>query len=120
MSKEKHSSGPSLSCRNPDRFRTLARELVDEKPDVIIDVLVRGAVELKKLTDTIPIVFVIVADPVGYGLVKSLARPESNATGLSLMTTDLSGKRLEILKEAVPKLSQVALLLDPTVVAKEK
>ncbi len=107
-------------AENPDRFRTLARELVDEKPDVIIDVLVRGAVELKKLTDTIPIVFVIVADPVGYGLVKSLARPESNATGLSLMTTDLSGKRLEILKEAVPKLSQVALLLDPTVVAKEK
>jgi putative tryptophan/tyrosine transport system substrate-binding protein len=107
-------------AENPDRFRILARELVDEKPDVIIDVLVRGAVELKKLTDTIPIVFVIVADPVGYGLVKSLARPESNATGLSLMTTDLSGKRLEILKEAVPKLSQVALLLDPTVVAKEK
>jgi len=107
-------------AENPDRFRTLARELVDEKPDVIIDVLVRGAVELKKLTDTIPIVFVIVADPVGYGLVKSLARPASNATGLSLMTTDLSGKRLEMLKEAVPKLSQVALLLDPTVVAKEK
>jgi putative tryptophan/tyrosine transport system substrate-binding protein len=101
---------------NPDRFQTLARELVDEKPDVIIDVLVRGAVELKKLTDTIPIVFVIVADPVGYGLVKSLARPDS----ISLMTTDLSGKRLEILKEAVPKLSQVALLLDPTVVGKEK
>jgi putative tryptophan/tyrosine transport system substrate-binding protein len=101
-------------AENPDRFRTLARELVDEKPDVIIDVLVRGAVELKKLTDTIPIVFVIVADPVGYGLVKSLARPDSNATGLSLMTTDLSAKRLEILKEAVPKLSQVALLLDPT------
>src|SRR5262249_22328301 len=107
-------------AENPDRFRALARELVDEKPDVIIDVLVLGAVELKKLTDTIPIVFVIVADPVAYGLVKSLARPDSNATGLSLMTTDLSGKRLEILKEAVPKLSQVALLLDPTVVAKEK
>src|SRR5215470_14273965 len=93
-------------AENPERFRTLARELVDEKPDVIIDVLVLGAVELKKLTDTIPIVFVIVADPVGYGLVKSLARPDSNATGLSLMTTDLSGKRLEILKEAVPNLAQ--------------
>ncbi len=106
-------------AENPDRFRALARELVEERPDVIISVLVRGAVELKKLTDTIPIVFVIVADPVGYGLVKSLARPDSNATGLSLMTTDLSGKRLEILKEAVPKLSQVALLLDPTVVNKE-
>ncbi len=107
-------------AENPERFRILARELVDEKPDVIISVLVRGAVELKKLTDTIPIVFVIVADPVGYGLVKSLARPDSNATGLSLMTTDLSGKRLEILHEAVPALSQVALLLDPTVVSKEQ
>src|SRR5215472_3580618 len=80
-----------------------------KKPDAIIDVLVLGAVELKKRTDTIPIVFVIVADPVGYGLVKSLANPGGNATGLSLMTTDLSGKRLEILKEAVPNLSQVAL-----------
>jgi putative tryptophan/tyrosine transport system substrate-binding protein len=107
-------------AENPDRFRTLAQELVDEKPDVIIDVLVLGAVELKKRTDTIPIVFVIVADPVGYGLVKTLAHPGGNATGLSLMTTDLSGKRLEILKEAVPNLSQVALLLDSTVVAKEK
>jgi ABC-type uncharacterized transport system substrate-binding protein len=106
-------------AENPERFRSLARELVDEKPDVIIDVLVLGAVELKKLTDTIPIVFVIVADPVGYGLVKSLARPDGNATGLSLMTTDLSGKRLEILKEAVPNLLQVALLLDPTVVSKQ-
>jgi len=105
---------------NPDRFRTLAQELVDEKPDVIIDIVLLGAVELKKRTDTIPIVFVIVADPVGFGLVKSLARPGGNATGLSLMTTDLSGKRLEILKEAVPSLSQVALLLDPTVLAKEK
>src|ERR1700746_742353 len=51
-------------AENSDRFQTLAQELVDEKPDVIIDVLVLGAVELKKRTDTIPIVFVIVADPV--------------------------------------------------------
>jgi putative tryptophan/tyrosine transport system substrate-binding protein len=105
---------------NPDRFRALAQELVDEKPDVIIDVVALGAFELKKRTDTIPIVFVNVADPVGFGLVKSLARPGGNVTGLSLMTTDLSGKKLGILKEAVPNLSQVALLLDPTVVAKEK
>jgi putative ABC transport system substrate-binding protein len=91
-------------AENPDRFRTLAQELVDEKPDVIIDVLVLGALELKKRTDTIPIVFVIVADPVSYGLVNSLAHPGGNATGLSLMTTDLSGKRLEILQETVPNL----------------
>ena len=107
-------------AENPDRFRALAQELVDEKPDLIIVTVVLGAVELKKRTDTIPIVFVIVADAVGFGLVKSLAHPGGNTTGLSIMTTDLSGKRLEILKEAVPTLSQVALLLDPTVLSKEK
>jgi putative tryptophan/tyrosine transport system substrate-binding protein len=99
---------------NPERFRILARELVDEGPDVIIAVLPLGAVELKKLTDTIPIVFVISADPVGFGLVKSLSHPGGNATGPSLMTIDLSGKRLELLKEAVPHLSRVPVLGDPS------
>jgi putative tryptophan/tyrosine transport system substrate-binding protein len=98
----------------PDRFRMLARELVDAKPDVIIGVTVLGAVELKKLTDTIPIVFVVLADPVGFGLVKSLSHPGGNATGPSLMTIDLSGKRLELLKEAVPHLSRVVVLSDPS------
>jgi putative tryptophan/tyrosine transport system substrate-binding protein len=101
-------------AENPDRFRALARELVDEKPDVIIAVSPFGTFELKKLTDTIPIVFVLIADPVGFGLVKSLSQPGGNATGPSLMTVDLSGKRLELLKEAVPNLSRVALLVDPT------
>jgi putative ABC transport system substrate-binding protein len=101
-------------AENPDRFRTLARELVDEKPDVIIAVTARGAVELKKVTDAIPIVFVIVADPVGFGLVESLAHPGGNATGLSLMAIDLSGKLLSLLKEAVPSLSRVTLLFDPS------
>jgi putative ABC transport system substrate-binding protein len=101
-------------AENPDRFRTLARELVESKVDAIIAVTTLGAVELKKLTSTIPIVFVIVSDPVGFGLVESLARPGGNATGLSLMAIDLSGKRLGLLKEAVPHLSRVALLVDPT------
>src|SRR6201981_1173944 len=60
-------------AENPDRFRTLARELVDAKPDVIIAVTSRGAVELKKLTGTIPIVMTLGADPIGMGLVESLA-----------------------------------------------
>jgi putative tryptophan/tyrosine transport system substrate-binding protein len=107
-------------AENPDRFRALARELVDENPDVIIAVTNFGALECKRATNTIPIVVILGYDPVGVGLVESLARPGGNVTGLSLMTTDLSGKRLEILKEAVPHLSQVALLLDPTVAAKEK
>jgi putative ABC transport system substrate-binding protein len=101
-------------AENPDRFRTLARELVDTKPDAIISVVPIGTVELKKLTDTIPIVFVLMADPVGFGFVKSLARPGGNATGPSLMTIDVSGKRLELFKEAVPNLSRVAVLTDVT------
>src|SRR5215472_18991902 len=68
-------------AETPDLFRSLARELVDAKPDAIISVVALGTVELKKLTDTIPIVFVLAADPVGFGLVKSLARPGGNATG---------------------------------------
>jgi len=101
-------------AENPDRFRTLARDLVDSNVDAVIAVTTLGAVELKKLTSTIPIVFAIVADPVGFGLVESLARPGGNVTGLSLMAIDLSGKRLGLLKEAVPHLSRVAFLVDPT------
>ena len=71
-----------------------------------------GAVTLKKLTSSIPIVFVFVTDPLGFGLVDSLARPGGNATGPSLMAVDLSGKRLELLKQVVPGLSRVALLTD--------
>jgi len=99
-------------AENPDRYRTLAQELVDEKPDATIAVTLAGALALKKATRTIPIVFVLVPDPIGSGLAESLARPGGNLTGLSLMSVDLSGKRLDLLKEAVPNLSRVALLLD--------
>jgi ABC-type uncharacterized transport system substrate-binding protein len=99
-------------AENPDRYRTLGQELIDAKPDAIVAVTVAGAVALKQLTSTIPIVFVLVPDPIASGLVESLSRPGGNATGLSLMSVDLSGKRLELLKEAVPNLSRVALLLD--------
>ena len=107
-------------AEQPDRFRTLARELIESRADAIIAVTTLGAVELKKLTSSIPIVFVLVADPVGFGLIESLGRPGGNATGLSLMTNDLSGKRLELLKEAVPRLSRVALLVDRTDAFKER
>src|ERR1700751_1687752 len=70
-------------AENPDRFQTMARELVDLKPDAIIAVTTLGAVDVKKLTSTIPIVFVVVADPIGAGLVQGLAHPGGNATGLS-------------------------------------
>jgi len=107
-------------AENPERFRELARELVETKPDVIIGVSSLGAVELKKATSTIPIVFVVVSDPVGFGLAKSLAHPGGNATGTSMMLLDLSGKRLSLLKEAVPNLSRVALLTDPADVFKQR
>jgi len=107
-------------AEQPDRFRTFAQELVESNPDAIIAVTSLGAAELKKLTNTIPIVFILAADPVGFGFVESLARPGGNATGLSLMTNDLSGKRLGLLKEAVPNLSRVALLVDRTDPYKER
>jgi putative ABC transport system substrate-binding protein len=100
-------------AEQPERFRTLARELVESKVDVVITVTALGAVMLKQATSTIPIVFVIAPDPVGTELVKSLAHPGGNLTGLSLMVPDLSGKRLALLKEAVPNLSRVAQLFDP-------
>jgi putative tryptophan/tyrosine transport system substrate-binding protein len=102
-------------AENPDRFRALAQELIDEKPDAIVAVTTLGAVEVTRATNTIPIVFVLAQDPVRDKFVESLAHPGGNATGLSLMTMDLSGKRLELLKEAVPNVSRVALLVDPTV-----
>jgi len=107
-------------AEKPERFRALAQELVDEKPDVIIAVTQLGAVELKKATNTIPIVVTLSYDPVGQGLVESPAHPGGNVTGLSLITIDLSGKRLELLKEAVPSLSRVALLIDPTNTIKQR
>ena len=102
-------------AENPDRFRIMARELVELAPDVIIAVTNLGALELKRATSTIPIVFVLGLDPVRDGLVESLAHPDGNATGLSLMAVDLTGKRLELLKEAVPKLSRIGLLIDPVI-----
>jgi putative tryptophan/tyrosine transport system substrate-binding protein len=100
-------------AEEPDRFRTYARELVEEKVDAIIAVTPIGAKEAKQATSTIPIVIVLGSDPVGDGLIDSLAHPGGNITGLSIMGVDLSGKRLALLKEAVPTLSRVAIIVDP-------
>jgi putative tryptophan/tyrosine transport system substrate-binding protein len=101
-------------AENPERFRILARELVDAKPDAIIAVSNLGIVEAKRATNTIPIVFVLAQDPLRDRFVESLSHPGGNATGLSLMGADLTAKRLELLRQAVPNLSRVALLVDPT------
>jgi putative ABC transport system substrate-binding protein len=97
-----------------DRLNEFAADLVRLKVDVIVTTAPIGAQAAQRATGTIPIIFTSVADPVGVGLVASLARPNRNLTGLSTLTDDLSGKRLELLKEIVPKLAQVAVLRGPT------
>jgi ABC-type uncharacterized transport system substrate-binding protein len=93
----------------PDRLPALAAELIQRKVDIIVSA--GGAVTrpLKDATSTIPIVMAQDGDPVGNGFVASLARPGGNITGLSNLSSDLVGKRLELLKEIVPKLSRVAV-----------
>jgi putative ABC transport system substrate-binding protein len=95
-----------------ERLPDLAAELVRLKVDVIVTAG-RAILAAKKASATIPIVFALGADPVGEGLVSSLARPGGNITGLSLMAPDLDGKRLELLKEAFPKVIRVAFLWEP-------
>ncbi len=91
-----------------DRLPALAVELVRLKLDVIVATTTPSVLAVKKASATIPIVFVSVADPVASGLVASLARPGGNITGLTILAPELSGKRLELLKEAVPKATRVA------------
>ena len=93
-----------------ERLPDLAAELVRLKVDVIVTTGVQPVLAAKKASATIPIVFAASSDPVGAGLVSSLARPSGNITGLSLMAPDLGGKRLELLKEAVLKVAPVAFL----------
>jgi putative tryptophan/tyrosine transport system substrate-binding protein len=96
-----------------DRFPNLAAELVQLKVDVIVVIGTLPAQAAKNATKTIPIVMTYVTDPVGTGLVASLAHPGGNVTGLSNLFQDLGGKQLELLKEAFPKISRVAVLWDP-------
>jgi putative ABC transport system substrate-binding protein len=99
---------------NLDRLPELAAELVALKVDIIVALSPPSAWAAKNATKTIPIVMRSTDDPVTTGLVESLARPGGNVTGLTSMATDLIGKRLEILKEAVPGTSRVAVLRNPT------
>jgi putative tryptophan/tyrosine transport system substrate-binding protein len=96
-----------------DRLPTLAQELVRLEVDVIVTVVTQASLAAKHATRTIPIVIVAVSDPLGTGLVASLARPGANVTGTSAMSADVVGKSLELLKEAVPAVSRVAVLWNP-------
>ena len=96
-----------------ERLPELAAELVGQKPDVLVAVTTNAAQAAKKATTTIPIVFMGVTDPVTVGLVESLAQPGGNTTGITNMAAILTGKRLELLKETIPKVSRIAVLWDP-------
>ena len=95
-----------------DRNPSLVAELVQLKVDVLVVGGPGGLRAAKQATNTIPIVIVTQADPVGSGYIDSLARPGGNITGLTRLTRELSGKRLELLKEVVPKISRVGVLWD--------
>jgi len=95
-----------------ERFAELAAELVRLKVDVIVTQATQPVIAAKQATTTIPIVFVATGDPVGTGLVASLARPGGNVTGLSLQNPETTGKRVELLREVVPSLNQLAVLFD--------
>jgi putative tryptophan/tyrosine transport system substrate-binding protein len=97
-----------------ERLSQLAAELASLKVDVITTLSTPVAIAARKATTTIPIVFTGVGDPVGAGVVPSLARPGGNATGISLLATELAPKRLEILREIVPDMSPVAMLWNDT------
>jgi putative tryptophan/tyrosine transport system substrate-binding protein len=99
--------------RDLERLPDEAAELAGRKPDVFVAVTTNAALAAKKAAGTIPLVFMGVTDPVTAGLVESLARPGANVTGVTNMAAILTGKRLELLKEAVPKVSRVAVLWDP-------
>jgi putative ABC transport system substrate-binding protein len=96
-----------------ERYNELAAELVALRPDVIVAAFTPSVSAAKRATSTIPIVMAIAGDPVGTGLVASLARPGGNITGMSLQNSpELAGKRLELLKKALPSVSRVGLLVN--------
>ncbi len=97
----------------PERLPALAAELVGINVDIIVTGFSPGAKAAQNATSTIPIVFIAVGDPVGVGIVRSLARPGGNITGLTHMSVDLTAKSTSLLKEAIPKMKRVAVLQNP-------
>ena len=99
----------------PEQLPALVADLVHQKVDLIFTANTPAALAAKKATSSIPIVIVALSDPVEAGVVNSLARPGGNVTGLTRFSSELSGKRLELLKEAFPKISVVAVLWNPEI-----
>ena len=97
-----------------ERLPLLAAELVAAKPDIIVTAGPQPIQAVKDATSSIPVIMAIVSDPVTYGFAASLSHPGGNLTGMSMVNTELSSKRLQLLKEATPGISRVAVLTDPT------
>jgi putative tryptophan/tyrosine transport system substrate-binding protein len=95
------------------RLPALAAELAARRVDVIVADITLATQAAKRATSSIPIVMALVADPVGSGLVTNLAQPDGNVTGLSIMLAELSAKRLQLLKEALPKLTRAGVMWNP-------
>ncbi len=96
------------------RLPSIIDDVMRSKPDVIVIEHTLAIATARRATTTIPIVMAVAADPVGSGLVESLAHPGGNVTGLSMMIPDLSAKRLQLLKDAMPSLKRIGILQDPT------
>jgi ABC-type uncharacterized transport system substrate-binding protein len=94
----------------PERATEFAAEFVRLKADVIVTSGTPQVLAIKQVTSVVPIVFAVAGDPVGTGLVSSLARPGGNITGLSVLATDLAGKRIELLREVVPNLRRLGII----------
>ena len=105
------------SAGDADRIRKLAMELIALGPDVVMAFTSAAVAPLRQVTSTVPIVFAVVADPVGAGYVESLARPGGNVTGFEAYEYGVSGKWIELLKEIVPHLTRVAVLRDSAIPA---
>ncbi len=97
-----------------ERFPALIAELIASKVELIVTAGTPATIALKQATTTLPLVMIAVGDPVGSGLIASLAHPGGNLTGLTSISPELDGKRLELLREVVPKISHVAVLWNPT------
>jgi len=102
-----------FAAGDPALFKTYAAELVGLMPDALLASTTPGVAALRQQTGTIPIVFVLVADPVGQGFVQTLARPGGNVTGFTSFDTPLMGKWLQLLKEVAPNLTRVAAIFNP-------
>src|SRR5207237_7323195 len=104
----------SYADGDAQRLAQLAREIVEKKPDVIVAIAAAATAAARQATGTIPIVMAHAGDPVGSGLVASLAHPGGNVTGTTAMVPELGAKQVELLRESIPKLPPLRVLADPT------